>query len=562
MPSTYVEIAQDYITRVLAGDILACHWVKQACLRQREDREREKSDPTWPYKFDGEKANDICWFVEGLHHIKGEWAKKRKKIKLEDWQCFIYTTVFGWYKRESNLRRFKTAYNEMGRKNGKSSMSAPIGIYMMGVDRESGSEVYSAATNRAQAKIIWEDAKRMVDRDPLLRNHYGIDTSAHSIYQMASASKFLALSSEGNSLDGLNIHCAIIDELHAHRTPKVYNVIESSCGSRLQPLIWIITTACFDQSGVCYQQRSYVTKILDRVITDDNYFGIIYTLDDEDRNNWQDESLWVKANPNLGISLYLDELRAEAKKAAQMPSELTNFLTKRLCCWVSASMNLFNITKWHALGNPTLTPEQFKNDPCWIGLDFAPRNDFSSRCLLFRREQEDGTHYYAFWKHFLSEGKVDESENASYKGWAREGWIATNEGNQTNPDVIEDDIEAIYADGYQVQELDADPSRVQGIEQHVAERTGGLVVEVQQMPSVMCLAAENLSALIADGKIHHNGDPVMSWMVSNVVGRKKGNWGLFPDKERDENKIDGVTALLIALSRAMVNEQQAFVLPS
>src|SRR3990170_3495239 len=130
----------------------------------------------------------------------------------------------------------------------------------------------------------------------------------------------------------------------------------------------------------------------------------------------------------------------------------------------TGSMNLFNITKWHALGNPTLTPEQFKNDPCWIGLDFAPRNDFSSRCLLLRREQEDGTHYYAFWKHFLSEGKVDESENASYKGWAREGWIATNEGNQTNPDVIEDDIEAIYADGYQVQELDADPSRVQGME--------------------------------------------------------------------------------------------------
>jgi phage terminase large subunit-like protein len=556
----YVAIATRYAEQVVAGKITACKWVRLACQRQLDDLAR--SD--WQYKFDKKKANRICAFVEGLPHIKGEWAKRRQKLILEPWQCFIYTTVFGWIDSKTDLRRFRIAYNEMGRKNGKSAMSAPVGAYMLCADGEQGAEVYSAATTRDQAKIVWEAAKMMVEREPGLRDAFGVETSAHSIYQTSTASRFQALSAEGNSLDGLNIHCAIVDELHAHQTPKVYNVIESSRGSRSQPLIWIITTAGFDQSGVCFQQRNYVTQILSGAVKDENYFGVIYTLDEGD--NWQDEANWAKSNPNLGVSVFVEEMRMEARKAAKMPSALNNFLTKRLCTWVTASVNLFNLTKWKSTADASLTPEAFKKDQCWLGLDFAPRNDFSSICQLFRREEDDGSHYYAFFRHFLSEGKVEESENASYAGWAREGLITTCSGNQTDPDDIEDALIEIYESGYQVQELDCDPSRTQGIEQHVEKRTGGLVVEILQRPSTMCMAAEKLSALIADGKLHHTGDQLTTWMLSNVVGRKKGNWGLFPDKERDENKIDGITALMIALSRAMVNEAavepqyQAFII--
>lgn len=541
----YHDIARRYAEDVVAGKILACHWVKQACRRQLADLKRKN----WKYRFDEVKANKICYFVELMPHVKGsKWAGKR--IELEPWQCFVFTTIFGWVDK-ADLRRFRTVYIEVARKNAKSTMSAPVGIYLTGADGELGQEVYSAATTRDQAKIVWEVAKNMVDRSPELRQALGMDTSAHSIFQASSGSKFIAVSAEGNSLDGLN-GSSIIDELHAHRTRKVYDVLETAKAARQQAILWNITTAGFDRSGICYEVRTYLTKILDSIVNDESFFGVIYTLDPED--DWQDEANWKKSNPNLNVSVDIDELRRLGLKASKMPSALTNYLTKHMNVWVNASVNLFDVTSWQELGNPDLKPEQFKTDPCWLGLDFAPRNDFSSRCQLFRRQEDDGVHFYAFWKHFLSEGKVEESENASYSGWARDGWIQTNDGNQTDPDEIEQDIVDIVTDGYQVRELVADPSRVQGIEQHVAARTAVTVVEMAQLPSNMCPAAEYLSALIADGKIHHSGDPVMSWMLSNVVGKHKESWGMFPVKERNENKIDGVTALLVALRRAMVEE--------
>ena len=542
----YIDIARKYAEDVISGKILACKWVIAACQRQLDDLERAKSGE-WKFHFDEDKASRICKFVELMPHVKGsKWAGQ--KIKLEPWQCFIFTTVFGWVD-DKGFRRFRLVYIAVARKNAKSTMSAPVGIYLTAADDEMGQEVYSAATTRDQAKIVWEVAKNMVDRLPDLRRSMGIDTSARSIYQTSSGSKFIAVSAEGNSLDGLN-GSSIIDELHAHRTRKVYDVLETAKAARQQPLLWCITTAGFYRSGICYEVQTYLAKILDRVSKDDSFFGIIYTLDEGDK--FQDEKNWIKPNPNLNVSVDIGELRSLALKASKMPSALTNFLTKHMNQWVNAPVNLFDITKWQKLGNPELKPEDFKLDPCWIGFDYAPRNDFSSRCQLFRREELDGTHYYAFWNHFLSEGKVEESDNASYQGWVREGLIATCEGNQTSTFMVAQDMIDLINEGYQTQELDFDASRTAGIEEIVTRETGVTPVDIPQQPSVMCIAAENLSALIADEKIHHNGDAVMTWMLSNVVGRKKGNWGLFPDKERDENKIDGVTALLVCLSRAKV----------
>jgi phage terminase large subunit-like protein len=546
----YVDIARHYANDVVSGKILACKWVIKACQRQIDDLERKN----WKFHFDEEKANRICKFVELMPHVKGsKWAGQ--KIRLEPWQCFIFTTIFGWVDAE-DFRRFRLVYISVGRKNAKSTMSAPVGIYLTCMDGEMGQEVYSAATTRDQAKIVWEVAKQMVERSPDLRKAKGIDTSAHSIFQTSSGSKFIAISAEGNSLDGLN-GSSIIDELHAHRTRKVYDVLETAKAARQQAILWNITTAGFDRSGICYEVQTYLTKILERVATDESFFGMIYTLDEDDR--YQDEKNWIKANPNLDVSVDKAELRRLALKASKMPSALTNFLTKHMNVWVNASVNLFDITKWQKLGNPELKPEDFKLEPCWLGFDYAPRNDFSSRCQLFRREEKDGTHYYAFWNHFLSEGKVEESENASYQGWAREGLITTCDGNQTSTFMVAQDMIDIIHGGYQVQELDFDASRTAGIEEIVIKETGVEPKDIPQQPSVMCLAAENLSALIADGKIHHNGDPVMTWMLSNVVGRKKGNWGLFPDKERDENKIDGMTALLVTLNRAMVGDSSGSI---
>jgi phage terminase large subunit-like protein len=538
-PKNYVAIAKRYADGVVSGKIVACHWVKRACQRQLDDLARD-----WQYKFDAKKANRICAFAEGLPHIKGEWAKRGEHLILEPWQIFIYTTVFGWIDKSTGLRRFRIVYNEMARKNGKSAMSAPVGIYMLCADGEQGAEIYSAATTRDQARIVWEAAKIMVERERGLREAFGVDTSAHSIFQTGTASRFQALSAEGNSLDGLNIHCGIIDELHAHQTDKVYNVIESSRGSRLQPLIWIITTAGFNQSAVCFQQRNYLTQVLNGVVQDESYFGIIYCLDDGD--NWQDEKNWVKANPNLNVSVYLKEMRPEALKASKMPSALNNFLTKRLCMWVNADVALFNLTKWKTLAEFPLNIEDYSIDPCWIGVDLAPRHDFCSRVAVIRRDDE----YYVFAKHFLSEGEIEDSPNASYAGWARDGWITTNPGQTTSYDDVEEDIMRL-AKSCAIREVMYDPFTAKEILDHL-QAEGITMVEMRMSVQNLSAATTKLDALIAEGKIHHNGDPILAWMLSNVVGHRDRKDNVYPVKGPDKKPIDGAIALIMALARAMV----------
>lgn len=551
----YTRIAKRYAEDVVSGKIPACHWVKCACQRQLDDLQRAKTDSSWPYEFNKKQkgklgpADRICAFVEKLPHIKGEWAKRGEKLTLEPWQIFIYTTVFGWTEKATGLRRFRIAYNEMGRKNGKSAMSAPVGDFMLCADGEQGAEVYSAATTRDQAKIVWEAAKMMVEKERGLREAFGVDTSAHSIFQTSTASRFQALSAEGNSLDGLNIHCAIIDELHAHQTDKVYNVIESSRGSRQQPLIWIITTAGFDQSGVCFQQRNYVTQILNGAVKDETYFGIIYTLDEGD--DWTDEKNWVKANPNLNVSVYLKEMRPEALKASKMPSALNNFLTKRLCMWVNADVAIFNLTKWRSLADRSLDITAFRVDPCWIGVDLAPRHDFCSRVAIIKQ----GPDYFVFAKHFLSEGEIEQSSNASYDGWAREGWIETNPGETTSYDAVEEDLLSL-ADKCSIQEVMYDPFTAKEILDHM-QAEGLTMVEIRMSVQNLSAATKKLDALIAEGKIHHNGDPILTWMLSNVVGHYDRKDNVYPVKGPDKKPIDGAIALIMALSRAMLNEVKA-----
>ena len=198
---------------------------------------------------------------------------------MEPWQVFILTTVFGWVD-DKGRRRFKTAYIEVPRKNGKSSISSLVALYCLAADGEKGAEVYSAATTRDQARIVWQDAKHMAKNSPGLKSKFGVDITAHSIHVTETASYFKALSrDQGGNLDGLNVHCAIIDELHAHKTRDIFDVIETATGAREQPLLWLITTAGFNRAGICYEQRAYSLKIL-AGLEDKEYFGIVYTLDD------------------------------------------------------------------------------------------------------------------------------------------------------------------------------------------------------------------------------------------------------------------------------------------
>jgi len=541
----YIAIAARYARDVVSGQTPACQWTIKACQRQIDDLEKAKSKE-FPYKFNRKKASRICRFIELLPHIKGEWAKTGARIELQPWQIFILTAAFGWIRKDTRLRRFKTAYLEMPRKNGKSSMSSGVGLYGLCLDGEQGAEVYSAATTRDQAKIVWQDAWHMVEKSPGLKSTFGVSTTARAISQISTASRFQALSAEGNSLDGLNIHCAIVDELHAHRTRKVFDVLETATGARTQPLLWLITTAGSDRSGICYEQRTYLTKILDGVIQDETYFGVIYTIDNDD--DWSNPEIWAKANPNYGVSVFPEDIERLCAKALKMPSAQNNFLTKRLSVWVNADSAFFNMGALAKCANPRLNVDDFSGEPCWIGIDLASRRDIAPVIQLFRRDD----HYYAFGRYYLPESEIEESGNSQYSGWARQGLIIATPGNIIDYGYIENDLREI-SQKCQVVEVAYDPFQAtQFATRMLAE--GFPMVEMRAVVKTFSEPMKHLDALIMNGKFHYDGDPILTWMFSNVVAHYDNKDNVYPKKDRPENKIDGAIALIMALGRAMVGD--------
>lgn len=483
-------------------------------------------------------------FFEALPHIKGSRFAGQRLI-LADWQCFIITTVFGWL-NEYGKRRFRTAYEEIPRKNGKSTISAPVGIFCLAADGEPGAEVYSAATTRDQAKIVWGDARLMVRKCADLRQMLGVETSAHTIYVQDSASVFKPLSrdQQGN-LDGLNVHCAIIDELHGHKDRSIWDVIETATGSREQPLVWAITTAGFNKAGICYEQRIYVTKILDNVIEDETYFGIIYTIDKDD--DYFCEATWRKANPNYGVSVMPDDLERKAQKAKQMPSAQNNFLTKHLNVWVNAGSPWMNMVAWNACCDDSMQIEDFEAEDCIIACDLATKTDIAAKIRLFQREIDGKAHFYVFPQFFVPMEAIEESRNAAYEGWEREGYLTATPGNATDFKVIEDSIRE-DADGFNLEDAVFDPWQAAHIIQNLTD-DGLNASEYRQTVQNMSYPMKELEALVLEKRLHHDGNPVLTWMLSNVIAHTDAKDNIYPRKEKPENKIDGAVGLIMAIGR-------------
>ncbi|MDN7924400.1 terminase large subunit [Burkholderia vietnamiensis] len=545
---TFVDTANQYIDDVLAGRIVACKWVKLACERQRRDLARaELGDPEFPYRFDNDAATRICEFIELLPHTKGRWARTRQSIKLEPWQAFILTTVFGWLHVDSGLRRFRRAYEEVARKNAKSTKSSGIALYLFAADGEPGAEVYSAATTRDQAKIVFDDARAMALREPDMCAALGVEILQHQLLT-DDGSKFLPLSAEGSTLDGLNVHGGVIDELHAHKTRAVFDVIDSGTGARDQSLLWLITTAGSDLTGICYEQRTHVTKILEGVFVDETFFGIIFTLDDGD--DWSDPSVWIKANPNLGVSVFVDDMEMACRKAQSMPSAVNNFLTKRLNVWVNADSAWMDMRAWERCADRDMRLDDFVGERCWIGMDLAEKTDFAALVLVFERA---GT-FYVFPRFYLNEYAVENGSNSQYSGWERAGHIIVNEGNATDFDLIADDIRR-FCGMFDVQEIPFDPAMSRYFATQLVKE-GLPLVEIRQAPIFFTQPIIQTENLVLEGKLKFDGNPAMTWMVSNVVVTTSRYNGLkHPTKERPENKIDGPVAMFLALGRAMMGDE-------
>lgn len=552
MTAAYFERVVDYAQRVAQGREIAGRLERLKCERFLRDMARAGTDE-FPYVLDRAMGARACRFIELMPHIKGEWAKpiyvdgkmQYAKLHLEDWQAFEEFNLFGWKHRDTGLRRFRRSYEEVARKNAKSTRIAARMLYLLTADGEPGAHCYSAATTGDQAREVFDTARNMALREPEFLVRFGIEVGKHDITLPNSASSMKALNAEGSTLDGLNIHGCSVDEVHAHKTRAVWDVLDSATGARSQPLISAITTAGFDRSGICYELRDYSIKVLEGTVQDATWFASIYTLDEGDI--WHDQKVWRKANPNLGVSVKVDDMEAACRKALAQPSAVANFLTKRLNVWVSSASAWMDMMAWEKCADTSLRLDDFAGEPCWIGMDLAEKRDFAALVLVFRRDDQ----WFFFPRLYLNEAAIEQSGNAHLQGWARAGHVIMTDGNVTDFDVIADDLRRFCTD-YQVKEIPFDPALSRYFASKLVEE-GLPLVEIRQAPMFFTQPLIHVENLVLEKKLHFDGNPVFTWMVSNVEVQTSKFSGLkHPTKSREENKIDGPVALFMALGRAMV----------
>ncbi len=536
-----------YIDGVLQGDIIACSWVAKCVERHVTDLDAVAQGES-ELHFDEEAAQHAIDFFQFLKHSKGEWAGRT--IELEPWQQFILWALFGWM-RADGTRRFRTAYLEIARKNGKSTLAAGIGLLLLVADGEPGAEIYAAATKRDQAKIVWSEAMRMVQGSPSLRKVVSVYRSSNNLNVPGSASKFEPLGRDSNSLDGLNIHGSIVDELHAHRTRDVWDLLDTATGSRRQPLIFAITTAGFNRQSICFEQHDYTQKVLDRIIEDDSHFGVIFTLDESD--DWEDETLWGKANPNLGVSVKLDDLRRKAEKAKEMPSALNAFLRLHLNQWTQSETKWMDADKWRACGD-AVDADGLRGRICYGGLDLASTTDVAALVLVFPPQHPDDKMraLCRFWVPEAAMHVRSKRDRVPYDAWVRQGYMQVTPGDVIDYDFIVAEIEEL-ADRYDLREIAFDRWGATQISTTLTE-AGHTMVQFGQGFASMSGPMKELERLVASRKLAHGNQPVLTWMADNLVAREDPAGNIKPDKERSIEKIDGMVALIMALDRAIRNE--------
>lgn len=577
-----VNEAHQYAEDVLAGTIPACKWVKAACRRQLDDLARWESDPAWPYAWRPDLADHVIRFLELTPHVKdGKFWRAGDPIKLVPAQKFGIACVFGWVRKDDGSRRFRTVYEELPKKNAKSTKLAGIGLYCLVADDEEGAEVYSAATSEDQAKIVFGVAKEMARRSPEFRARFGVTMFQKALAVDSTASLFKPLSADADTLEGKNPSHSLIDELHVHKTRAVYDSLDTARGSRRQPLLWSITTAGSNRSGVCYDVRSYLVKILNAVLLrhsglgyevkgeyadDETFWGIIYTIDEKD--DPFSEASWAKANPLYGVSIDPEDMRRMAQVATTQVQAQNAFFTKRLNIWVNADVSWMNMVAWDACGDRALKEERFARKQCVVALDAAFKQDLFAKVKVFR---ENG-HYYAFSRSYTHRKLTEQKGNEHLAAWVKEGWLRATEGNILDIEAVRQELlgkkdetgkllEPGDAQRFQIMECGYDPAQLTQFALEI-QADGVVVVEIRPTVLNFSAAMKELEALITAGKFHHNGDPVLAWAISNVVCHYDQKDNIYPKKDdpskKDRSKkIDPAIALLMCIARWLANPDGA-----
>lgn len=545
-----VKAAEAYARQVISGKIPACKWIKLACQRHLDEVKLSKA-ADFPYYFDPAKAERVAKFLQLLPHTKGKWASKRELIKLEGWQLFSVCIPFGWLRKKDDTRRYRTILIFVPRKNGKSIIGGGVGLYMFTADGEFGAEVYSGATTEKQAWEVFRPAKLMVDRTPELREHFGVEVNASNMCRLSDGSRFEPVI--GKPGDGSSPSCAIVDEFHEHQDSTLFDTMETGMGAREQPVMLVITTAGSSIGGPCHQLVRDAERMLEGVIERPDLWAMLYTIDPGD--DWTSEAVLIKANPNYGISINGDFLQARQRDAMQSAAKQATFRTKHLNEWVGAKNAWLNMLRWReAPARKSLA--ELEGRPCIIGLDLASKIDIAGNILLFPPVDGDPL-WHVHGRYYLPEARVIEeldSNTARYREFDALGLLTLTDGEVIDFEVIKEDLRE-FAGRFDVQQVAYDPWQATQLAQEM-QAEGLLMVEVRQTVQNISEPMKELEALVLQRKLAHGDCPVLTWMASNVVAKLDAKDNIYPNKERPENKIDGIVAAIMALSRAIAGKQE------
>lgn len=550
--SPHVEKALGYCRDAIAGKFPVSKWAVLACKRHLRDLERAETD-AYPFRFDAEKAERVCRFVEMLPHVKGKWARRdplnpgANRIRLEPWQCFLLCSIFGWVVKATGLRRFQRATVFVPRKNAKSTIVAAVGWWMFAKDGEPGAEVYCGAGTEKQAWEVFGIAHQFSKAEPRLAAELGVTVNARSLIQQSSIglSKFEPVI--GKPGDGASPHCAIIDEYHEHPTSEQFDTFKTGMGAREQPLLFVISTAGLNIAGPCRDLWNDCEKLLQGTIEEERHFALLYQIDEIDR--WHDEQQLRAANPNWGVSVLPDTILPDRDKALRDARAQGAFKTKHGNIWVTANMAFFNLEHWRKCRDDSKKLDDMRGAACVIAGDLSSKVDLAALAYVF---PEDGGRLRYFARYYLPEERVNLSENQHFRKWAAEGWLTVTPGNIIDFGQIRDDILADCA-RFNVAEIPLDPWQATMLITELNGQ-GAKAYEFRQTVQTMSEPMKQLDALMRAGKVRHDGNPVTEWCLSNVVAYLDAKENVYPRKERPELKIDGAVAAIMGTARAQLQE--------
>ena len=473
-------------------------------------------------------------------HSKGRWAGQPLELLPWQWEDVV-KPLFGWM-RPNGKRRFTRCYCEVPKKNGKSTLSSGLALYLFVGDGEPGPEVYCAAYSRSQAKIVYGEVERMIRKSPDLNSVLQCYAAGHRITFPEADGIMMALSSEAGVSEGLNIHGLIFDELHTQRTRDLWDVLRDGGAAREQPLTIVITTAGDDRSIVCKEQHDYARGILEGSIIDTSYLPVIYGASKDDP--WDDPATWRKANPSVGHTLTIEGLAEDAKQAKVSPSEKAAFQRRRLNIWVESSERWLDLDYWDECEDDIELYEGFLHSP-YLGLDLSATTDIVALVMAFMVDDRVAI-VPKFW---ASEGallKRERENKPRLNAWADQGYIQITEGEVIDYTEIQRAVIDIHTE-YQVQAFGVDPWNSHHLCQLLGNE-GIHTVQIRQGYKELAPPTKRLEELLLEKRVIHFGNPVMRWMLSNVHCEMDAAGNKKPSRRRSIEKIDGVVALIMALA--------------